>query len=305
MIKLLFIAKDTSQFIDRNFSFLEKELAKITHLTVWRKPGHIQYILNHLPDRPDFILLLNDIGEKMYPVVKGLSTVDIPSGLFVNDIHRFKTLRRNYIKKNNIQHIFTVARGKFLEIYPEYQQKMEWSPHFVHTEMFKDYGFKKAIDQLMMGAVNDYYPLRQKVLHSYKGDKSFVYHHHPGYRNYKAEEESHHFIAERYAQEINKAKIFFTCPSIFNYPVKKYFEVLACNSLLFAPTFKELEDLGFRPGTHFISIDAHNYREKAAYYLEHDAERERISEQGYNFVHQKHSTEVRAKQLLHKIKNRL
>ncbi|ASN04433.1 glycosyltransferase [Virgibacillus necropolis] len=303
MINVLFIAEDTSSLLNKNFYYLEQELSNIVNLTIWRKPGHISYILKQLPTRPDFILLLNDIDKEMSPMVKGLANIDIPTGLFINDVHRFTSLRRNYIAKNNISYLFTVVRDKFIETYPEFENKMEWFPHFVNIELCKDYGLEKEINLLMMGAINDFYPLRQRIIKSYEGNTDFVYHHHPGYRKLSEQEEKQHFIGQLYAKEINRAKILFTCPSILNYPVIKYFEALACKSLLLAPTFKELEDLGFIPGFHFVPIDENNFKEKAAYFLANEAERQKIVEQGYNFIRQKHSVKRRTQQLVKKIES--
>ncbi|GAB1810623.1 glycosyltransferase family protein [Priestia megaterium] len=305
MINLLFIAADTSNSLDKNFYFLEKELAKLTNLTIWRKSGRIDNILNKITTKPDYILLLNDIGSQMFPIIKGLFSINIPIGLIVNDVHRFTESRRHYIRKNNIQHIFSIVRDKFHEIYPEYKSKMEWFPHFVNTKVCKDYGLKKDINLLMIGAVNNFYPVRQKILQAYKEDPEFIYHHHPGYRNFKKDEENQIYIDEKYAKEINRSKIFFTCPSILNYPVKKYFQVLACKSLLLAPTFKELEDLGFIPDNHFISINEYNFKEKATYYLANETERKKIIEEGYRFIHYTHSIKIRAQQLVNKIENTL
>ncbi|WP_068672587.1 glycosyltransferase [Oceanobacillus sp. Castelsardo] len=303
MIHILFITEDTSQLLNKNFYYLEQELAKLAHVTFWRENGHISSILKKLSIRPDFILLLNDIGKKISPMIKGLANIDIPVGLFINDAHRFTSYRRNFISKNKISHLFTVARDKCIEIYPEFQHKMEWFPHFVNSEIYKDYHEQKDIHLLMMGAVNDIYPLRQKIFNTYKLDSRFVYHKHPGYKSFNEQEENQLFIGPRYAKEINRAKIFFTCPSIHYYPIRKYFEALACNSLLLAPTFKELEDLGFVPGFHFVSIDENNFKEKAAYYLENETKREQIAEQGYLFIHENHSAKIRACELIKKMES--
>lgn len=303
MLNVLFIAEDTSRFLNRNFYYLEQELASLVNLTLWRKPGHISYILKILPTRPDIILLLNDMEQKMTPTIKGLANINIPTGLFVNDVHRLTKPRENYIVKNKIQYVFTIVRDQFIKTYPQFEHKMEWFPHFVNTGIYKDFGLNKDIDLLMMGAVNKFYPLREKIIKSYSKDPCFVYHHHPGYKDFSEKEERENFIGYRYAKEINRAKIFFTCPSILNYPVIKYFEALACKTLLLAPTFKELEDLGFIPGYHFVPINEKNFKEKAEYYLENETERSKIAEQGYQFIHQKHSVKIRAAQLVKKIES--
>lgn len=301
-MNVLFIAEDTSRFMHKLYHYLEQELAVNVNLMIHRKSGHIDYILSQLPVRPDFILLLNDIGSQMAPKMKGLAHTSIPTGLFVNDVHRFVKQRENFIVKNNINHLFTVVRDTFIQTYPTFSSKMEWFPHFVHTEIFRDFNIKKDINLLMMGAVSDVYPLRKHIIQAYKDDPNFIYHPHPGYRNFSQQEENELLIGENYAKELNRAKIVFTCPSIFHYPVIKYFEVLACNSLLLAPTFNELEDLGFIPGYHFVAIDENNFKEKAAYYLSHESERQTIATQGYRFIRQHHSLKQRTKELVHKMK---
>ncbi|UFU00035.1 glycosyltransferase [Radiobacillus kanasensis] len=304
-INILFIAEDTSGFINKNFYYLEQELAKVVNVQVWRKSGHISFILKQLETEPDFILLMNDMDKDWTPRIKGLAHINIPTGLFINDIHRFTKLRKAYIEKNNISYLFPIIRDVFLETYPEYEKKMEWFPHFVQLDLYKDYGLEKDINLLIMGAVNEYYPLRQKIIKAYEGDSDFVYHSHPGYRNFNKEEEDEKMIGEKYAKEINRSKIMFTCPSVLHYPVQKYFEALACKTLLLAPTFKELEDLGFIPDYHFVAINEDNFQKKADYYLKDEKERQKITEQGYAFIREKHSIEHRTLQLVQTLKRLL
>ncbi|QDP39290.1 glycosyltransferase [Radiobacillus deserti] len=301
MMNLLFIAHDTSSFIHRSFFYLEQELANVVNVEVWRKSGHIDTILKQLHKKPDFILIMNDIEKEMSPQIRGLAHIDVPVGLFINDAHRFTKLRKSYIEKHNIPYLLPVVRDYFLKTYPEYEKKMIWMPHFVQTELFKDYELEKDIDLLLIGAVNDYYPIRQKIRKAYEGDADFVYYKHPGYRNFNGEEEELHAIGESYAKVLNRAKITFTCPSKLFYPVLKYYEALACKTLLLAPTFTELEDLGFRPGYHFVAIDEHNFQEKATYYLTNEKERLKIVEQGYQFVRKYHSLQVRTQQLVNRM----
>jgi len=303
MLHVLFIGEDTSRFINRNFYYLEKELAKLVHLTIWRKPGKIDYILNRLKVKPDFILILNDMGLRLSPMIKGLRNCDIPIGLFVTDVHRLVKIRENYIIKNKIDYIFTIGREQSVQTYPQLKHKLEWFPHFVHPGIYKDYFLEKDIEFLMIGAVNKTYPLREKIVNAYSEDPRFICSHHPGYRDFTREEEKVKRVGVHYAKELNRTKIFFTCPSIYNYPVMKYYEALACRTLLLAPTFNELEDLGFIPGEHFVAIDESNFKEKAAYYLANEEERQRITEQGYQFIHEKHTVSVRAKQLTEKIES--
>lgn len=303
MLHILFIANDTSNQLFKMYDYLERELKKSANVTIWRKPGHIDYIMRQLPTKPDFILLLNDVGEQMEPLIRGLARTTIPKGLFVNDVHRFVKLRKNYITKHKIDYLFTVTRDKFKEIYPEFIDKMKWFPHCIETDIYKDYKMKKDIPLLLLGAVNDFYPLRQQIVKAYESDPNFVYHAHPGYKTFSKQEEKRLLIGSKYAKELNRAKIVFTCPSVFYYPVIKYFEVLACKSLLLAPTFLELEDLGFIPNDHFVPIDEKNFMEKASYYLANETKREQIVENGYRFMRKTHSVKIRTEQLIQTIEN--
>ena len=303
MLHVLFIGEDTSRFLNRNFYYLEKELAKHVHLTIWRKSGNIGSIINRLQTKPDFILILNDMGQHLSPMIKGLRNCTIPIGLFVTDVHRLVKIRENYIIKNKIDYIFTIGREQSVQTYPQLKHKLEWLPHFIHPGIYKDYLLEKDTELLLIGAVNKNYPLREKIVNAYSDDSRFVYYHHPGYRDFNQKEENEKLIGVSYAKELNRTKIFFTCPSSYNYPVMKYYEALACKTLLLAPTFNELEDLGFIPGKHFIAIDESNFKERAAYYLVHDKERQRITEQGYEFIQEKHTVSVRANQLVEKMES--
>lgn len=297
-LKLLFITRDFTKYVERNTHYLINELAKITNLSVWHEAGNIHNILKQMPTEPDFILL-NDLKESRCPEISGLSTLNCPFGIIMHDLHYKVEKRKKFIEDNDVQHIFSIYRDPFLRKYPKYQDRLHWLPHFFNPEIFTDYGLPKAIDWLLMGEVAYYYPLREKIVEQLSTRPEFVWHQHPGYRNINDGEKV--FVGVDYAKEINRSKIFLTCDSILHYPIIKYYEVLACNTLLLAPCPKELLDLGFIPGKHFVEINEHNFLEKAEYYLTHEEERKKIAEQGYNMVHQNHTTQIRASQLVEMI----
>ena len=300
MLKLLLIGEDTTKLVINNYSYLERELSKITDLTVWRKSGDIKDILAQLPAKPDFILINDDIGSCFPLNISGLSTINIPVGLVVNDVHQYVQFRENYINQNNIKYLFSVIKYKFFEVYPKFIDRFIRLPHYIEPNIFHDYGLKREVDMLMMGALLDgWYPLRQTIHEHYKNHSNFVYQKHPGY--YRFPDPSQLLIGQNYARELNKAKLFFTCGSILNYPVLKYFEVLACKTLLLAPTFPELEELGFIPGKHFVSITKDDFADKAEYYLANEKERNTIIEQGHKFIKENHTVQIRAKQLVIRI----
>ncbi len=246
---------------------------------------------------PDFILI-NEYGETNSPLITGLDRLTIPYSVYLHDLHYQIEKRRQRLQHANPQYIFSYYRDRFFDYFPEFRDRLIWLPHHANLQIFRDYGEKKWIDALLMGSIHPHiYPLRTKILKTLRCRKGFVFHPHPGYRNFHPKENA--LVGERYAKEINRAKLFLTCDSKFHYPINKYFEVLACKTLLLAPTSPELEDLGFIPNQHFVPITFDDFQEKIDYYLQQDAERERIAQAGFEMVRAKHSTEKRVKQFLH------
>lgn len=305
MLKLLLIAPDTSYFTNNNYYYLEKELAKITMLMVYHKSGPINKALRNIPAKPDFILIVNDIGKTFTPVVTGLSDINIPVGLIVNDAHRFVGQRRRYITNNHIKTFFVICQHNFYNYYPRQKHDLVFFlPQFANTSIFKDYGGEKTIDLMMLGEVSlpQIYPLREKILQHYEDNPVFFNRPHPGWRDFTREQADEALIGENYARTINQAKLFFACGSIRQVVTFKYFEVPACRTLLMAPALPELKEIGLIPGKHFVDINEENFSERAEYYLKNTKEREKITEEGYRFVHNYHSTPLRARQLVQQIK---
>lgn len=297
-MKLLVIARNYENFTSRQVTYsLINELRKITDLTIWHdRADNIHIILDKLGITPDFILIL-EYWETNATKVTGLRELSIPYAVSLQDLHWDVRLRTDLLKREQVTNIFTPSRPAFLKYYPELSDSMLWLPHHVNTEIFRDYQLDKEIDYLLMGLTSKtYYPFRARVVEGMKDVPGFVHHRHPGYREIGDDEGL--FVREKYAREINRSKIFFTCGGNEQYPVAKYFEVLACNSLLLAPVFPELEELGFMPGVNFVDVTESDFREKADYYLHHEEERMEISQRGFDMIHSRHSSRIRAAELL-------
>ncbi|MEH7118600.1 glycosyltransferase [Neobacillus vireti] len=298
----------------RNFPKHKPKFETITALEnfadvrYWYRDGNIKEILKRLNYKPDFILHYDVAwGYAFAPIISGLDQVDIPKGCIVIDTHYFPYVRRQYFKDTNIDIIFSLTKSPFLKTFPEYQEKFRWWPFSINPGIFKDWQLEKDIDCLLMGQVYDRegtspnntktpkgrYPFREEVLEKMRNTKGFVFHPHPGH-----DAPSTAILNERYAQELNRSKIFFTCGGVFKYPVLKYFEAPACRTLLLAEPVQDIVDLGFKDGQHFVACDQSNIQEKTAYYLENEQERQFITDNGFEFVHQYHSNQARALQLV-------
>lgn len=298
-LKILFLTRDRSQQVEKSSYYLAEELKKQCDLIIWTKDGHIKKILANLPFMPDFILLNDFLDPRLCPKIIGLNKIrKIPKGMIFHDISYQIQKRKAYVKSQKIDFIFAHYRDAFSKWFPELSKRFVWLPHHVNTDVFKDFKNPKSIDWLMLGAITPHiYPLRATMLNTMKDKPGFVYHPHPGYTVVQNITQGS-LVGDEYAMEINRAKMFLTCNSIYEYPLMKYFEVLGCNTLLLAPTSKEISDLGFVDGINFVAINNENFLEKTQYYLNHETERIKIAQNGYEMVRANHSTVVRVQQLL-------
>lgn len=302
MLNLLVLDYDFSYSYYKNSFYLWDEVKKLTHCCVLTTTDYmprtdINEIIGLCPFKPDFILINEFINDHHNWKMTGLESINIPIGYMPHDVDAFVEIRREYLHKNKVSLIFPLYRSSFLRLYPEYASRVRWLPHHVNTEVFKDYNLKKGIDGLLFGRVSQpYYQLRQKIVARMNGQPGFVY-----LQNIADQPGTPVLPVEEYPRLINQAKTFFTCCSTRQYALLKYFEVLACSTLLLADTCADLTELGFEPDVHFVEINETNFYEKYLYYVNNSAERNRIAANGYHFVRNRHSTTIRAQQLVHYI----
>lgn len=298
-----------------------KALEKHCEVYYWYHDGHIDTILKSLNIKPDFIFHY-DIAWNygLAPKIDGLGDTDILKGCYVIDLHWKPDMRRKYFKENKIDLIFSATKHPFLKVFPEYKSKFRWLPWSINPSIMKDWKMKKDIDSLLMGLVyvdkenvgkhtlpiktppKGRYAFRDMVFEKMKDEAGFVFHPHPGHRTVKSELL---IVNEDYAKELNRAKIFYTCGSrnsTGGIAVLKFFEALACRTLLLAEPNKDIEDLGFIDGENFIACTVDDLVEKTNFYLNHPQECERITNNGYLLAHQKHTNDHRAKGFLKEVK---
>jgi len=91
---------------------------------------------------------------------------------------------------------------------------------------------------------------------------------------------------------INNSFVSFTDGSQFAYPVRKFFEIPAFGSLLFAVPFYNHEKLGFKDGVNFIAASSDNIIEKLEYFLQHKAKALEIIVHSRRLIKETHSFEA-------------
>lgn len=285
-------------------------IEEFADIQYWYNDGDIREIIKKIKFKPDFIFHYDVGWGNLYaPNITGLDQIDIPKGCFVNDIHCSKKNRIKYFDKNKIDLIFATYKEPFLKAFPQYEKKHRWMPFSINPDIIKDWKLKKNIDFCLMGQVyykdvknspkrkppKGRYEFREAVLNRMKKKKGFVFNPHPGHL---ASPSKTLIVNESYARELNRSKIFFTCGGVFQYAVAKFFEAPGCRTLLLAKPNNDIRELGFKDGENFVACNKFNFYDKAKYYINHSEERERITNNGYDFIHRYHTNSVRAQQFI-------
>ena len=185
-----------------------------------------------------------------------------------------------------------------------------WLPLSTDVDMLKAER-RRTYDCFLSGCINPYiYPLRTKIYQYLKTSKLKCF------LNPIINDESR-LVSEgfpwfEYFEKMQQSKIFpFGSPQLncyghhWQYPISKYFEAMACETLVVANKPTDAKALHFIPNHNFVEVNESNFKEKIAYYLENDKERKRIVRNARETVEKHHSSSIRAKQLMKIIEKHL
>jgi spore maturation protein CgeB len=231
--------------------------------------------------RPDIILMQFPLAYKQ---LKGFNKIkDIPKVHIMGDYrgHTISTYD-NFFKRykfdlalSNDTRILNILRSK-KDIIPN----VEFLPWSIDTYTYKKINIPKEIDVMSVFAARpDLYPLRSEIKQMLKKMDITI--------------RTKRVIFWDYVDCINKSKIFVTKISKWKNVEMRYFEILACGTMLLTDKPNDLELYGFEDGKHLVLYDGtlEDLKGKILYYLEHDEEREQIARQGMDFVRQYYSDE--------------
>jgi hypothetical protein len=231
------------------------------------------------------------------------SKIKIPKICIVEDTGN--AVNTNYIKKISecgFDALFCRYRQEFLKYQKSYVNKfnkLEWLPWGVNLDIFKDYGLEKEYDVTMAGYhFPPYYYYRYMAFDILEDKKYFTELPHLGYF-----EKEDGVYGEDYAKFLNKSKISITCGMVYNRPVMKFYEIPASRTLLVANMFKELSELGFKHNENMVVMDLDNLDKQMKDLIADDDMRNEITDNGYKFVRENHSVDIRAKQFIEELKS--
>jgi hypothetical protein len=227
-----------------------------------------------------------------------LQRLSIKKCIYVDDLHHSSGRVTNMY--NNIFSDFTYIFSSYgyclQKFYPNTNiDKIVWLPHCAISSISIEYNSSPIKKILLTGSTDKkIYPMRAKVLSLQKKYNIEVLEH-PSYRYDK-----HNIIGSKYYQHINKYLCSFACCSNENTPylVKKFFEIPYSGALLLAYdkyVKGQLRELGFIDMENYISCDESNLCEKIEFILNPNniSIIEKIRLNGYNHVHQNHTSNER------------
>jgi len=314
MIKILWFTRSRKhRVISHWWEGFRKEVSKMADVTLAMIPAEkeTKTSLQEQKEYEKLVPLLKDASEinKRFDIIYNESPaafldipwrdVTIPKTILMNDQHGVHVKeyfhRAFYANKFNI--LVTTYKNALNEFHPdlEAQFKVIWLPFAVDPEIFKDYKLDKKIGCLNIGIINEkIYPLRHKSNIQLKNS--------PWYK--RVERPPERFkgakwpINNDYAKLINSAKITITDSSVYHYPVLKFFEIPACNSVLCSNYFKELGELGFIPNENMLEVKKTDNIKEIVLKMLKNNNLEKISEAGYKLIHTKHTLQIRAQEFI-------
>ncbi|QNK56026.1 glycosyltransferase [Paenibacillus sp. PAMC21692] len=305
-IKVLMLVKRFNETYPKHvhkFDML-RAIEEVADVTYWSKDGDIRAILESLPERPDVIFHYDIEWRNAFaPHITGLDKVGILKACYVLDVHYLPAVRKDYFERNaKPDLILSASKYPFLKAFPEMRPRFRWLPFGINPEMIRDYGLPKDTAYSLMGLMEDKYPFRSAVLKAMSREEGFVHYRHPGHRTpYRPGL----FVHDTYARAINGSMIAFTCGSVLEIPVAKFFEIPGCRTLMLAESNPDIEELGFKDGDNFVACGRAGILELARRYRADAEARNAITERSYNFVHRYHSNGVRAREFVEIVKDAL
>jgi spore maturation protein CgeB len=265
---------------------LQKELAK-------RGVKISKFMLSPNEINKNFDIFFADVE----PHAKGWTNLKIKKVMFMEDVWPPTSTR---MKGRHSARIYKHADAVMIRYKGAWEEKMTrlkihwkqpifWLPHCIDPKIFKDWKQKKNIDALSVGTLmhKSTKEMRTFFLNTIK--KMNIKHKRAQADRYKRE-----FKGANFSKIINRARVTGTT-NTQGQALAKCFEIPASRSCMFCNDSDDMENLGFIDGETYVRWSKENLRDKLHYYLIEEPEMlQQITENGYNMVHERHSTKVRA-----------
>ena len=166
-------------------------------------------------------------------------------------------------------------------------------PFGVNTALYDDFGHERDYDVCaIFSMVSWAYPRRAALIEAVNAMAGITVM--AGGHSGKGK-----IVHEAYINAINRSKMFINSNGTYKAVLMKYFEAMACRTLLITDKPTDADLMGFMDGENIVFYN--NIQDAVAkirYYKDNPKERFRIANNGYRLVHTFHGNDKRVKQVL-------
>lgn len=304
-VRILFLSMDRDKRIANHFDDFRNALCRYADVTVLKHKidavspndqhngylsGKIKYV-KMLPKSLDYHCVICDC--MFLWMFEDWSKVKIPVFTIIEDQHNdVPRIQVDFSIKHNHIILHRYQFNKFHTNLPAGTKKL-WFPHSVNTNVFKDWRLPKQYGVLASGSMTRLYNTRIMVKDALKDESIFTHIQRPV--DYT---ENPWPVGKDYSKELNKAWLSVCCGAEVQYPIMKHFEIPASKSVLYGDYFPELGDLGFEPNKNMIIVDKKNIKDQVTQLLNDKDRLNRIAQEGYNLIQNRHTNDIRAKEMV-------
>lgn len=296
-------------YVSRELYYIQHDLITnhgwkhIESNTLWQRPGSLEHKLRTAFGELPELIIFWEAYELVCMHVRELQRLKCHKFFFADDLHAWNRTMREM--KVVVFAVSDVILSPYVycwkSLFPELSYKrLVWVPHSASTDFMLPFNPNAENAIFLSGAMNEAYPLRQRMLELAR-DRSHAirYHHHPGYYcGYDYERDAR--IGRGYAEKIRQCRVGFADSVFpFGYLVAKFFEIPATGALLLADDTagKHFKRLGFVANHHYVPVSQKNLKSQVEYVLsENDRdELDQVRRNGQALVHEQHKTSDRAR----------
>lgn len=189
------------------------------------------------------------------------------------------------------------------------ESKVRFLPWSVDPEKF--YPREKTVDAMFLGAHGRTYPIRNviwNVLPSICEEHrlNYVVRSNPPGRTFERHiptlKKMGYLVGDKYQEALGGARIFLFGCSKYRYPLQKFFEVMASETLVMSNAPANAKGLHFEDEYNFVEISIDNWKKKLLYYVNHREEAAEIAARGRETILKHHTHDTRAAEFLEMLK---
>jgi len=330
--RILFLSANYEGHVVTSMAHERRAIARVLPESVFYGPGYV-YETNYVPDiirdiygaeEPDAVFCYENAGRLLgeplqAPVIeryglkgdlqffpRGLDKVKCLKIGFISDFWELTADEwERVLLGNGFSYVFSAVCPPFMSMRTfdrffntSVQREVRFIPwpRAVSPEIIRDYGLPKIYDVTLLGCLRrDFYPLRTRMHRTFSKMRDIKYFHqdHPGYGFVSSQEA---LVGESYARAINQSKIFATCTGIYRIAFQKTYEILGSRTAMLCDEPNGAEFLGLCDNETYIRVNRWNFVRRAKWYLRHEDELERVSNNARQLFLARHTVDVRAQE---------